>query len=205
MSKTERNSEIIRLAKEGKELKEIGNLYSISRERVRQILEENDILVSELKLERLKEVIEERIKSEGIAKLTSDKKVNRYFKKVKGLTAAEIAKKEQVAKCLQLHSQKKKPSEIAKELNIHRATVYSLLSSMGITISSNGIRQSRNETIKQLAKEGVSQAQIASELGLTTTQVSNIINDRKKPYDPERYKKYKSRLNQLNNTKNGNS
>jgi len=205
MSKTERNSEIIRLAKEGKELKEIGSLYSISRERVRQILEEGDVSASKLKLERLKEVVEERIKNEGIANLTSDKNVNRYFKKVKGLTAAEMAKKDQVSKCLLLHSQKKKPSEIAKELNIHRSTVYSLLASMGITISSNGTRQSRNAIIKQLAKEGVSQAEIASKLSLTTTQVSNIINDRKKPYDPERYRKYKSRLNQLNNTKNGNN
>lgn len=205
MLKTERNSEIIRLAKEGKELKEIGSLYSISRERVRQILEESDVSASKLKLERLKEVVEERIKNEGITNLTADKTVNRYFKKVEGVTAAEKAKEEQMRKCLLLHAQKVKPSAIAKELNVHRSTVYSLLAEMNITISAHGARQGRNAIIKQLAKEGVPQAEIARKMSLTTTQVSNIINDRKKPYDPERYRKYKSRLNQLNNTKNGNS
>lgn len=205
MLKADRNSEIVRLAKEeGKELKEIGIQFSISRERVRQILEDHNISSSQLKSERVQSTVTARIDAEGLTKLTSDKSVNRFLKKTKGVTVTELVKKEQLAKCLKLHEQKYKPSQIAKELGVHRSTVYSLLSTGGIVISVKN-RKERNEEIKQLWKDKVPQTKIAEKYSITTTQVANIIADRKKPYDPNRYKSYKGRLKQLNNTKNGNS
>lgn len=202
MLKEERNSKIIELAKEGKDLKAIGKEFSISRERVRQILEDQHISSSQLKQERVKTAVEAKISTDGIEKLTGDKVVNRYLKKVEGVTATQKAKDIQKEKCLLLFNEGKKPTDIAKELGVHRSTVYGLLASVNIELSVKD-RSTRNEEIRKLHLSGALQTDIAKQFSLTTTQVANIIKDRKKPYDPQRYKNYKVRLNQLNNTRNG--